>query len=349
MLQERGSIVQFEKGNDYILLSDGTRVDLVEDNGLYYFHLEQIISPEEIDCMVAMTKPHLRPKILDNGMALAANIDVWHKRLHVSPKKIRAIYDLGAVEGLSINNLPKHGGKCKCEDCVIARASRSTVPKVRQYQPLADKPFHTVSTDIKTVNTTSLNGFNHSMNFVDEYSRYAHIYFMRSKTAAESKRVLEEFLSDVRRLGWRIQRLRSDLGSEYVNNKKDLTDTKPQFEAALSEFEKVCNRPENNIKFTQAPRGVSKLNGVVERYNRTLSELSNAFLYHGRVSPIFWEYAYRHSNWIYNRLIHSHLGKHSPFEIVFARRPRFDRLRTLFCDMYAVSYTHLTLPTICSV
>ena len=138
----------------------------------------------------------------------------------------------------------------------------------------------------------------------------------------------------MRRLGWRIQRLRSDLGSEYVNNKKDLTDTKPQFEAALSEFEKVCNRPENNIKFTHAPRGVSKLNGVVERYNRTLSELSNAFLYHGRVSPIFWEYAYRHSNWIYNRLIHSHLGKHSPFEIVFARRPRFDRLRTLFCDMY---------------
>ena len=75
-LKQRGSIVHFEKGNDYILLADGTRVDLVEDNGLYYFHLEQIISPEEIDCMVAMTKPHLRPKILGNGVALAANIDV---------------------------------------------------------------------------------------------------------------------------------------------------------------------------------------------------------------------------------------------------------------------------------
>ena len=62
-----------------------------------------------------MTKPYLRPKILDNGMALAANIDVWHKRLHVSPKKIRAIYDLGAVEGLSINNLPKHGPSASAE------------------------------------------------------------------------------------------------------------------------------------------------------------------------------------------------------------------------------------------
>ena len=70
-------------------------------------------------------------------------------QLHVSPKKIRAIYDLGAVEGLSINNLPKHGAKCNCEDCIIARASRSTVEKVREYRPLADKPFHIVSTDIK--------------------------------------------------------------------------------------------------------------------------------------------------------------------------------------------------------
>ena len=88
---------------------------------------------------------------------------------------------------------------------------------------------------------------------------------MKSKKASESKRVLEEFLSDIRRLGWRIQRLRSDLGSEYVNSRKDQSDTKPQFEAALSEFEKICNRPENNIKLTQAPKGVSKLNGVVER------------------------------------------------------------------------------------
>ena len=61
-------------------------------------------------------------------------------------------------------------------------------------------------------------GFNYSMNFVDEYSRYSHIYFMKTKNKSESKRVLEEFLSDIRRLGWRVTRFRSDLGSEYVNN-----------------------------------------------------------------------------------------------------------------------------------
>ena len=59
------------------------------------------------------------------------------------------------------------------------------VTKERHVRPRDDAPLD--STDIKTVNTTSLNGFNYSMNFVNEYSRFAHIYFMRSKTAAESK------------------------------------------------------------------------------------------------------------------------------------------------------------------
>ena len=192
---------------------------MVEKNGLYYIRLEHIASPDEINCMVAMTKPEYRPEILGNGTALAADINLWHNRLHISPKRIKAIYDLGAVEGLQINNLPAHGtSKCNCETCKIARASKRSVPKVRVYDPRADKPFHTVSTDVKVVNTTSINGFNYSMNFVDEYSRYSHIYFMKTKNKSESKRVLEEFLSDIRRLGWRVTRLRSDLGSEYVNN-----------------------------------------------------------------------------------------------------------------------------------
>ena len=32
--------------------------------------------------------------------------------------------------------------------------------------------------------------------------------------------------------------------------------------------------------------------------------------------------------------MHGKLGPHSLFEVVNARRPRFDRLHTLFCDMW---------------
>ena len=82
------------------------------------------------------------------------------------------------MEGLSYGNLPEHGKKCNCETCKIARAARKSVPKVRHYDMAADKPFHTVATDIKVVNTTFLSGYNYPMHFVDEFSRYSHIYFM---------------------------------------------------------------------------------------------------------------------------------------------------------------------------
>ena len=54
---------------------------------------------------------------------------------------------------------------------------------------------------------------------------------------ADSKRVLEEFLSDVSRLGRRISRLRNNYGSEYVNTNRDQTDTKQLLESMLSDFE----------------------------------------------------------------------------------------------------------------
>ena len=332
-LTDKNNVVHFEKHNDHIILADGTRVEMTEKQGLYYIRMEQILSQDEMSCLIAMSPPHCRPEILENGMAMAADINLWHNRLHISPKRIKAIYDLGAVEGLSFNNLPEHGKKCTCETCKIARAARKSVPKVRHYDMAADKPFHTVATDVKVVNTTSLSGFNYSMHFVDEFSRYSHMYFMQSKDKKESRRVLEEFLSDVRRLGWRVGRIRSDLGSEYVNNTStSKRSDKSKFELMQSEFEKICLR--EDITFTQAPKDGSKINGIVERFHRTVGEMANAFLYHGRMSPIFWEYAYRHSNWIHNRLVHSGLVTHSPYEIVFAKRPRFDRLRTLFCDMF---------------
>ena len=118
-------------------------------------------------------------------------------------------------------NLHAHGTiKYKCEACITARASRWRLSKVRDYRPLADKPFYRVSTDIEVINAPSLNGFNYSMGFIDEYSRYARVYFMNTKSTAESKRVLDDFLSDIWRLSWHMTRFRSDLGSEYVNNRK---------------------------------------------------------------------------------------------------------------------------------
>ena len=70
-LKQRGSIVHFEKVNDYILIRDGPRLDLVEYNDLYYFHLEDFISPDGINCMVAMTKSQNQTYVYSYGENLS--------------------------------------------------------------------------------------------------------------------------------------------------------------------------------------------------------------------------------------------------------------------------------------
>ena len=72
-----------------------------------------------------------------------------------------------------------------------------------------------------------------------------------------------------------------------------------------AKFEKVCKR--EDIKFSWVHAGMSKINGVAERFQRTVSEMANAFLYQGRMSPIFWVFAYRQTTWIFNRFLHSTL------------------------------------------
>ena len=115
-------------------------------------------------------------------MAMGASLGLWHRRTHLPVKRIRAIYDAGAVEGLEIPNSKgiKHDRNCPCDVCKISRASRRHVPIVRKFDAQADKPFHTVSTDVKVINTESLGGYNYVISFIDEYSRFAHVYYMLS-------------------------------------------------------------------------------------------------------------------------------------------------------------------------
>ena len=65
----------------------------------------------------------------------------------------------------------------------------------------------------------------------------SHLSIVCVEDKARSKRVLEEFLSDVSRLGRRISRLRNNYGSEYVNTNRNQTDIKQLLESVLSDFD----------------------------------------------------------------------------------------------------------------
>ena len=68
-----------------------------------------------------------------------------------------------------------------------------------------------------------------------------------------------------------------------------------------------CERETRGIEFSWTHTGMSKINGVLEIFQRMISEMVHANLYQDRMSPIFWVFAYRQTTWIFNRFLHSTL------------------------------------------
>ena len=97
-------------------------------------------------------------------------------------------------------------------------------------------------------------GYEYYVTFIDDNSRYEHVYLMHSKSETFDK--FKEFRAEVeKQLGLPVKSLRFDRGGEYLSN---------EFQQHLLENEIVSQ--------LNAP-GTLRQNGVVERRNKTLLDM----------------------------------------------------------------------------
>lgn len=95
--------------------------------------------------------------------------------------------------------------------------------------------------------------------FIDDYSRYISVYFLKAKSDALV--VFKNYVMETeRQTGNKLKRLRSDNGTEYVNT---------NFKRFLQDQGIVH---ETTVPYTP------QQNGVSERANRTLMEMSRCLL-----------------------------------------------------------------------
>ena len=52
------------------------------------------------------------------------------------------------------------------------------------------------------------------------------------------------------------------------------------------------------------------------------------------MSPLFWVEAFKYAEFLYSRLTSAGTGEFTPHELVYGRRPRFDRVKVFGCNMY---------------
>ncbi|GJS96738.1 retrovirus-related pol polyprotein from transposon TNT 1-94 [Tanacetum coccineum] len=155
----------------------------------------------------------------------------------------------------------------------------------------------------------SYGGNRYTLVIVDDYSRYTWTRFLKDKTEAFDQ--FEIFSKKIQnQLGCTIVSIRTDHGREFDN------------EVQFGEF---CNANGITHNFS-APR-TPQSNGVVERKNRTLQEMSRTMLNEQSLPQKFWCNAVDTSTYILNRiLIRAILGK-TPYELLKGRKPTLDYFR----------------------
>ena len=115
----------------------------------------------------------------------------------------------------------------------------------------------------------------------------------------------------------KIRTLRTDRGGEFISR----------------EFNDFCE--EMGIKRHLTAPYTQQQNGVVERRNRTLMEMTRSILKHMAVPNYMWGEATRHSTYLLNRVATRVLKNVTPYEALRGRKPNVNHLKTFGCIGYA--------------
>jgi transposase InsO family protein len=227
---------------------------------------------------------------------------------HISDEGVKRLP--GAVDGIELSN----GDVPFCEPCAMAKIKR--LPFKKNTETRATAPLGRVHTDICGPITTYPN-YKYFITFIDDYSRYAHVYPMKSRAEAHEKFAIYKALVENQH-NTSIKVLRSDNAPEYTEGK----------------FKDILNKAGIHHE-TTTPYSPQQ-NGVSERYNRTLAEMSRSMLLERGLPSYYWPFAVDTANHIKNRITHKSLPSNTtPYELFKGCRPNLAYFRPFGSKCYS--------------
>ena len=241
------------------------------------------------------------------------DLRMWHRRLaHLSYGGLRLLLPKELYS-------EKESTKAVCDICAKAKAKEIFQRKdpVRR----ATKPLELIHSDLcGPITPVSQSGCRYYILYIDDFSRFSWISFLRTKTAAEICKVFREFKALVElKFSARITRFRCDNGKgEYDND---------AFRAILSE---------NGISFEPAPPYTQHKNGVSERMIQTHNAKARAMILDcsNRLPPSMWAEAVYTANYLHARSPTSANKGMTPYEKLYGSRPKIEHLRRFGCRAY---------------
>ncbi|KAI5354607.1 hypothetical protein L3X38_007502 [Prunus dulcis] len=245
------------------------------------------------------------------------SLQTWHKRLgHLNDQSIKMLANQDMVHGLP--SLEKD--LAVCEGCKLGKQHRDSFPAESTWR--AQFPLELVHTDIcGPMQIASMSENRYFLLFIDDYTRMAWVYFLRNKSNAfecfKKFKAMTELQS-----GDKVKSLRSDRGGEFMSN----------------EFLTYCSEAGIQRQLTVAYS--PKQNGVAERKNRTVIEMTKSMLHEKSLPYEFWAEAVHTAVYLLNRCPSKSLEKMTPFEAYTGRKPGIAHLKVFGC------LCHVLIPSV---
>ncbi|GJU97930.1 retrovirus-related pol polyprotein from transposon TNT 1-94 [Tanacetum coccineum] len=256
----------------------------IRKRGLYVMKLEN--KPEDKICLATLDE----------------NSTLWHRRLgHANMQLIQSLASKELVRNLPKLKFDRHF----CDACKIGKQAHAShkakniVSTTRCLELLHMDLFGPSA-------VRSYGGNRYTLVIVDDYSRYTWTRFLENKTEAFGEfEIFSKMIQN--KLGCSIVSIRSDHGREFDNE---------------VQFGNYCelNGISHNFSAPRTPQS----NGVVERKNRTLQEMSRTMLNEQSIPQKFWCNAVDTSTYIINRISIRHILGKTPYELLRGRKPNLN-------------------------
>ena len=245
---------------------------------------------------------------------------LWHKRLgHISMKRIERLVSNDILQPLDFTNLSD------CVNCIKGKQTNKHKYDAKRCNDVLEL----IHTDIcGPFPKATRNGDRYFITFIDDYSRYGHIYLIKEK--AEALDVFIKFKTEVElQLNKRIKSIRSDRGGEYYGR---YDGSGEQRQGPFAKYLEECGIvPQYTLP------GSPAMNGVVERRNRTLKDMVRSMIARTTLPENLWGEALKTAAYILNRVPTKAANK-TPYELWVGRKPSLNHLRVWGCPCEARPY-----------
>ena len=246
------------------------------------------------------------------NLAVKSKEVLWHRRYgHIGEQKLQKMvkselvkqFDYDASKGIGF-----------CETCIGGKHHRTPFDSSKTH---STELLELVHSDVcGKISEKSLGGAQYFLTFTDDKSRYSWVYILKSKDQVfdrflEWKALVEK--SSMKK----IKTLRTDNGGEYTSTK---------FATYLKN---------EGIRHELTVPKTPEQNGVAERLNRTVVEMSRSMLIDAKLRKKFWAEAVSTAVYLKNRSPSKPLQNMTPYEAWHGRKPVVSHLRVFGCDAYA--------------